>query len=110
MTARSGISGCHGLRCSLPALSAAAFALLANNAFAADLSAKGSVKAQLPALGYDWTGFYIGGHIGLAARQSNWTLDPLVGRVPISGLFGLFRSPNAFTEGGSWARRRASRL
>ena len=55
-----------------------------------------------PAPIYNWTGFYVGGHVGLAAGQSHWTLDPLGGGVPIPGSFGLFRSPNAFTEGGSW--------
>jgi high affinity Mn2+ porin len=87
---------------SRPAIHATVFAFLANDAFAADLSATWPVKAQPLALGYDWTGFYIGGHVGLAAGQSNWTLDSLGGGVPISGSFGLFRSPNAFTEGGSW--------
>ena len=81
---------------------AAAFAFLASDAFAADLSVTWPVKAQSSALGYDWNGFYAGGHIGLAAGHSNWTLTPLEGGLPVAGSFGLYRSPNAFTEGGSW--------
>ena len=79
---------------------AAAMALFAGESFAGDLSAAPYVKAE--PLGYDWTGFYIGGHIGLAAGHSNWTLEPLGGGVPAAGSFGLYRSPNAFTEGGSY--------
>jgi len=89
-------------RCALAASCAATFALFAGNSFAGDLSPASYVKAEPAAVGYDWTGFYLGGHIGLAAGHSNWTLEPLGGGVPTAGSFGLYRSPNAFTEGGSF--------
>ena len=102
IAARTRISGCRGLRYAPRTLYAAAFAFLASDAFAADLSVTWPVKAQSSALGYDWNGFYAGGHIGLAAGHPNWILTPLDGGLPVGGSFGLYRSPNAFTEGGSW--------
>src|SRR3974390_261324 len=77
-------------------------ALFAGEAFAGDLSAAPYVKSEPVTPLYDWTGFYLGGHIGLAAGRSNWTLEPLGGGVPAAGSFGLYRSPNAFTDGGSF--------
>ena len=60
------------------------------------------VKAQPAATDYDWTGFYVGGHIGLATGNSGWTLTPLGGGAPVAGSFSLYQSPNAFKESGSW--------
>ena len=68
-------------------------------AAAADLPVSYPVKASP---GYDWTGFYVAGHIGLAAGNSGWTLDPLSGGAPAAGSFGLYQSPNAFKDSGSW--------
>ena len=93
-------SGCRGARYGPRTFCAAAFAVFAHYACAADLAATWPVKGQPP--DYDWTGFYVGGHIGLAAGHSNWILTPLAGGLPVAGSFGLYRSPNAFTEGGSW--------
>ena len=71
-------------------------------AAAADLPVSNPVKAP-PVVGlYDWTGFYVGGHIGLATGNSGWTLDPLGGGAPVAGSFGLYQSPNAFKDSGSW--------
>jgi high affinity Mn2+ porin len=70
-------------------------------AVAADLSPTLPVKVPAPAV-YDWTGFYVGGHVGLAAGNSVWMLAPPGGGVPVTGSFGLYRSPNAFRESGSW--------
>lgn len=74
-----------------------------NSAFAADLPIL-PTKAPVPyiAPGYDWTGFYVGGHIGLAAGNSGWSMDPTGGGAPVSGSFGLYKSPSAFKESGSW--------
>jgi high affinity Mn2+ porin len=77
-------------------------ALFAGNSFAGDLPPAVYVKAQPAAVGYDWTGFYVGGNIGLAAGHSDWTLAPLGGGAPVAGSFGLYQSPNAFRESGSW--------
>jgi len=75
-------------------------ALFASSARAADFPVL-PVKAP-PVAGYDWTGFYVGGHIGLATGNSPWTLDPLGGGAPVAGSFSLYQSPNAFKESGSW--------
>jgi high affinity Mn2+ porin len=77
--------------------SAAACLLLTLKSIAADLP----VKAP-PPLDYDWTGFYVGGHVGLAAGRERWSAEPAAGGAAVAGSFGLFRSPNAFTEGGSF--------
>jgi high affinity Mn2+ porin len=76
----------------------AVIALFGSEACAADLP----VKAPPAATDYDWTGFYVGGHVGLATGNSGWTLTPQGGGAPVAGSFGLYQSPNAFTGGGSW--------
>jgi high affinity Mn2+ porin len=76
-------------------------ALFATSARAADLPVAMPTKAP-PAAGYDWTGFYLGAHIGLATGSSGWTLNPVGGGAPTAGSFGLYQSPNGFKESGSW--------
>jgi high affinity Mn2+ porin len=71
-------------------------------AAAADLPVSYPVKPPPVGSLYDWTGFYVGGHIGLATGNSGWTLDPLGGGAPVAGSFGLYQSPNAFKDSGSW--------
>jgi high affinity Mn2+ porin len=69
---------------------------------AADMSAPLPVKALATDI-YDWTGFYVGGHIGLATGTSNWTANDVTpGVAPVSGSLDMYRSPNAFYESGSW--------
>ena len=46
---------------------------------------------------YNWTGFYAGGHMGLAWGQSNWTGGP-----GVSGSTSLLQPINSFDEGGSF--------
>ncbi len=75
--------------------------LYATDAAAADLPTALPLKAPA-ATDYDWTGFYVGGHLGLATGNSGWTLGPLGGGAPVAGSFGLYQSPNAFKESGSW--------
>src|ERR1700721_204791 len=55
-------------------------------AAAADLPVSYPVKAPPAATDYDWTGFYVGGHIGLATGNSGWTLDPPGGGAPVAGM------------------------
>jgi high affinity Mn2+ porin len=51
-------------------------------AAAADLPVSYPVKAP-PVVGlYDWTGFYVGGHIGYAVGNSNWTANPTQAGLP----------------------------
>jgi high affinity Mn2+ porin len=76
---------------------AAACLLFATKSLAADMP----VKAQAP-YEYDWTGFYVGGSIGVATGHSNWTARLPGGALPVFGSFSLYNSPDGFTEGGSW--------
>jgi outer membrane immunogenic protein len=59
-------------------LASATLLLLTGTASAADLSARPYTKAPVyePAPVYNWTGFYIGGHIGGAFGGDNNVLDP----------------------------------
>jgi outer membrane immunogenic protein len=55
-------------------LSAVALSALAVPAFAADMPPRTYTKAPAltpPQVGYNWTGFYIGGHLGGAFAGSN---------------------------------------
>jgi len=82
--------------------SAAALMVVAPGAFAADLWMP-VTKAPLVAQAYDWTGFYVGGHVGLALGNSNWTANAVTQDVaPVAGALDMYRSPNAFYESGSW--------
>jgi high affinity Mn2+ porin len=76
-------------------------ALFGSVARAADLPGY-PTKAPPAATGYDWTGFYVGGHVGLATGNSDWNMNALGGGAPVAGSFGLYQSPNAFKESGSW--------
>src|SRR3974390_2768623 len=61
---------------------------LGNPAYAADLP----VKAPVPYLAssYDWTGWYVGAHVGVIRGSSNWTSTPLGPRAPVlNGAFDL---------------------
>ena len=73
-------------------------------AIAADLMLSGAVAraADLPppasaAAKYDWTGTYLGGHLGYAWGSSNWTTS-----AGISGSFGLAQGIDTFDEAGSF--------
>ena len=50
---------------------------------------------------YDWTGFYVGGHLGEAWGSSRWTANS-PGAAAISGSFGLFHPFDPFAETGSF--------
>jgi high affinity Mn2+ porin len=55
------------------------------------------------ASGYDWSGFYFGGHLGAAWGGSNWTASTAgVPGAPVSGSFSLFEPINSFQETGSF--------
>src|ERR1700686_209017 len=46
---------------------------------------------------YDWSGFYAGGHLGVAWGNSDWTTAP-----NLSGSLDLFQSIDTFNEAGSF--------
>jgi high affinity Mn2+ porin len=77
---------------------ALACVLTTGKSFAADLP----VKAPPLPYEYDWTGFYVGGTIGVATGHSNWNALLPGGAPHLSGSFSLYNSPNGFSEGGSW--------
>jgi high affinity Mn2+ porin len=69
---------------------------LTGSATAADLL---PTKAPMPAppAAYDWTGYYIGAHLGYAAGTSHWSSTP-----GLSGTLDLFNSFDAFKGTGSY--------
>jgi high affinity Mn2+ porin len=69
---------------------------LAGRVSAADLPAPMVVKAPPPA-SYDWTGFYVGGHLGDAWGRSDWTAPP-----NLSGSTNLFQPFDIFPGTGSY--------
>ncbi len=72
---------------------------LAGGARATDLSAVLPTKAAPPAApaAYDWTGYYVGAHLGYAAGTSDWSSAP-----GLSGTLDLFNSFDAFRGTGSY--------
>lgn len=73
--------------------------VLAGAAQAADLTAVLPTKAPPPAVqnAYDWSGFYLGGHVGYAAGASNFTATP-----GLAGSLGLTNGYNFSTGAGSY--------
>jgi high affinity Mn2+ porin len=77
-----------------------AAALLAPAAIAAELPRPMPVKAMQPVPApqlYDWTGFYVGAHVGQSWGRSNWTTPP-----DLSGSVNLFNRFDAFAGTGSY--------
>jgi high affinity Mn2+ porin len=69
---------------------------------AADINAM-PLKAPPLAPSYDWSGFYVGGHLGLATGNSDWTANPAQAGLPAtSGSMNVFVAPDAFFESGSF--------
>jgi high affinity Mn2+ porin len=68
-------------------------------AFAADLP----LKAPVSAVVYNWTGFYVGGHSGYAAGNTNWTATEAGAATPtLNGSVGVFNSYDPFKGTGSY--------
>jgi len=68
-------------------------------ATAADMPLKAPVSAAV----YSWTGFYVGGHFGYAAGQTNWTATETGAAVPtLNGSFDLFNAYDPFKGTGSY--------
>jgi len=77
------------------------FVALTASAAAADLPVKAPPPPATTA--YDWTGVYVGGHIGYAAGSSRWSAMPTgAAGAAQSGSLDLFNSFNAFNGMGSY--------
>ena len=72
---------------------------LAGSAHAAEPSGMLPTKAAAPPLPvvYDWSGYYIGGHLGYAAGSSNWSSAP-----GLSGTLDFYNSFDPFKGTGSY--------
>ena len=71
--------------------------LLTGSAGAADLPA----RMPSPAPAYDWSGFYVGGHLGFATATSAFTATQPAIAPNLSGTLDLFRPYDLFTGEGS---------
>ena len=72
---------------------------------AADMPVAGAMPLKAPPLpqAYDWSGFYVGGHMGYAAGNSDWTANPAqAGLPPTAGTLNVFLPLNSFFESGSF--------
>ncbi len=60
-----------------------------------------ALAAEQDASSYNWTGFYLGGHIGYAWGKSNWTTS--AEGLPVgSGSLSFSQGIDPFYESGSW--------
>jgi high affinity Mn2+ porin len=77
------------------ALSAVAIMLMmsAADVVASDLTT--TKASSMPVASHDWSGFYVGGHVGYAAASSNWNSEALGART-LSG------STEIFDDNGPW--------
>jgi high affinity Mn2+ porin len=70
---------------------------------AADLPVAMPVKAPPITAEYDWTGFYLGAHLGYAGGSSNWTANSITAATPsFSGSLSLLQRFDPFNEAGSF--------
>jgi len=85
--------------CSVIALLAGAVVVaFARNALADDIVVtKAPTIPHSDAGAFDWNGFYVGGHFGVAWGASSWTAAP-----GISGSTNLFQQIDTFDEAGSF--------
>jgi high affinity Mn2+ porin len=75
---------------------------LVGRAEAADPSVAMPVKAPPTPAPYNWTGFYVGGHLGYANGSSNWSAAPIGTAAPtLAGSLDLFNSFDMFKGTGS---------
>jgi high affinity Mn2+ porin len=76
-------------------------ATVVGNAQAADLSAALPTKAPPPMVqaSYDWTGFYLGGHIGYALGSSNWSAPGLNGSLDFSNAYNFSSGTGSYQLG-----------
>jgi high affinity Mn2+ porin len=70
--------------------------MVAAPAMAADMAVKAPWQAPI-VQAYDWTGLYVGGHLGYAWGRSNWSAPP-----DLSSSLDLDQSSDIFTGAGSY--------
>jgi high affinity Mn2+ porin len=88
----------HAAIARLAAVTWSALFLADAPATAADVPMAVKAPWQVPVIqAYDWTGLYVGGHLGYAGGRSNWSAPP-----DLSSSFGLFQSSDIFTGSGSY--------
>ena len=72
-------------------------------AFGADGPSYKPVKAAPKAASYDWTGFYIGSHLGYATGYSRWSAtEPGLSDFTLAGSLDLFKGFDGFKGTGSY--------
>jgi high affinity Mn2+ porin len=75
--------------------------LTVTDGLAADLPVVNPMPLKAPPItNYDWTGFYVGGHIGYAWGNSDWAATGADGNA--SGSLNFSQGVNVFNETGSW--------
>jgi len=73
-------------------------------AHAADMPDIMPVKAAPTPASYNWTGLYLGGHLGYATASSNWSTAPIGSPAPpVNGSLDLFNAFDIFKGTGSYA-------
>jgi high affinity Mn2+ porin len=81
---------------------AAATISVAIPALGADAARPMPVKAPIDA-NYDWTGFYVGGHVGYATGYSRWSATDVGTAAPgLSGSLDFFKAFDGFKGTGSY--------
>ncbi|WP_249123037.1 MULTISPECIES: carbohydrate porin [unclassified Bradyrhizobium] len=75
-------------RASIPSFAALWLMASATPGIAADWPVM-PVKAPIAAAGFDWSGWYVGGHVGFTRGESNWSAAPTGVGAPVNGAFDL---------------------
>jgi high affinity Mn2+ porin len=84
-------------------LASVALLAAAGGTRAADLAGPMAVKAPPPAAAaYDWSGFYLGSHVGYAGGSSNWSASQAGAATSLSGSLDFFNTFDAFQGTGSY--------
>jgi high affinity Mn2+ porin len=74
-----------------------------STAHAGDAALRMPLKAPAADPAFDWTGWYFGGHFGIASGYSKWAATEAGAAAPtLGGSFGLFNAVNGFSGDGSY--------
>lgn len=66
----------------------------------ADLPVLAPAKAPIASPAYDWSGFYVGGHVGYATGTSEWSSTQPGGAPNLNGSLDFFHTFDAFSQAG----------